>query len=262
MDCEKYLELLSARLDGVLTGEEERALEAHLAVCPECRALADHLAQLRDGFSGLEEREAPEGFAQEVMERIRAEEPKKVIPLFKRPQLRALAGLAACLVLAVGLYGASRPRHLDKTEKIDMAVRGFSRGAQVESEEFPQVNASLVDPESADIPRIAAYSASEPPASDMQKAAPEGQSAAEEWEEFDQLLILDRMPEGAKELMEGTTVAVFRDPETGVSTYYGLTPETLAGIEELAYQQGLIPGTSASSPAGERCALRILETGS
>ena len=36
MSCDKYLELLSARLDGALTGEEERELEEHLAICPGC----------------------------------------------------------------------------------------------------------------------------------------------------------------------------------------------------------------------------------
>ncbi len=93
------------------------------------------------------------------MDRIRAEEPKKVIPLFKRPQVRALAGLATCLALVVGLYGASRPRSLGETVKMDMEVRSFSQDAQVESEENPQVNASPADPELAAAPQIAAYAA-------------------------------------------------------------------------------------------------------
>lgn len=42
------------------------------------------------------------------MDRIRTEAgEKKIIPLFKQPRFRALAGLAACAALAVGLYGAS-----------------------------------------------------------------------------------------------------------------------------------------------------------
>ena len=36
--CERYTDLISARLDGELTGEEERELEAHLACCPACRS--------------------------------------------------------------------------------------------------------------------------------------------------------------------------------------------------------------------------------
>ena len=38
MSCDKYLELLSARLDGALTEEEERELEGHLSRCPAVRA--------------------------------------------------------------------------------------------------------------------------------------------------------------------------------------------------------------------------------
>ncbi len=81
--------------DGALTQEEERELSEHLARCPSCWEMREQLSALRDGFGELEESEAPEGFTQGVMERVRAEEKPKVIPLFKRPQFRALAGLAA-----------------------------------------------------------------------------------------------------------------------------------------------------------------------
>ena len=39
MNCEHYLELMSAALDGECTAEERRALDSHLAVCPECAEL-------------------------------------------------------------------------------------------------------------------------------------------------------------------------------------------------------------------------------
>ena len=94
MDCDRYSELLSARLDGALTEAEEQELEEHLAAC---RAAGAQLAALQAGFAEVEDIPAPEGFTQGVMDRIRAEEPKKVIPLFKRPQVRALAGLAASI---------------------------------------------------------------------------------------------------------------------------------------------------------------------
>ena len=44
MEHDRCLELLSARLDGPLTGGEERELEDHLRTCPQCRALAEQLA--------------------------------------------------------------------------------------------------------------------------------------------------------------------------------------------------------------------------
>lgn len=106
--CERYTVLLSARLDGELTLEEEQALEAHLDQCPDCRALASRLTAIHSAFPELEEVPAPENFAKGVMDRVRwSEEAKpKVIPLFRRPQFKAMAGLAACFVLCLGVYQA------------------------------------------------------------------------------------------------------------------------------------------------------------
>ena len=129
MDCQRCCELLSARLDGELTGEEERELEAHLKECPGCRTLAEQLSGLHEDFSALEEVPAPQGFAQGVMDRIRAEEQKKVIPLFRRPQFKAVAGLAACLVLCAGLYGAGQLNLAGQTGGADGAVTRQTGGS-------------------------------------------------------------------------------------------------------------------------------------
>ena len=105
VDDGKYLELLALSLDGELSEEERQELEK-VSGHEEVEA---QLAALQAAFCELEEIPAPEGFAQGVMERIKAETPKdRTIPLFPRPQFRALAGLAACAVLAVGLYGTAR----------------------------------------------------------------------------------------------------------------------------------------------------------
>ena len=74
--CERFEELLSQRLDQPLPPQEERELEDHLARCSRCRALAEDLEQLCGQFACLEELPAPEGFAQGVMDRIRALEPE------------------------------------------------------------------------------------------------------------------------------------------------------------------------------------------
>lgn len=156
MSCDKYLELLSARLDGALTQDEERELEEHLSVCPDCRAAGAQLAALRGAFHELEDIPAPEGFARSVMERIRAEKPQKVIPLFRRPQLRALAGLAACAVLAVGLYGTVHSQQ-KSADGYDLMVRSFSQDAAAEDE---NAAACEVLPAQADLgDSDAAYSA-------------------------------------------------------------------------------------------------------
>ena len=103
--CERFLPLLSAQLDGELSQEEERELQEHLEQCPACRELWEELSAIHDAFPALEQLSAPPGFAQGVMDRIRVQEERpKVIPLFRRPALRAAAGLAACVVLCLGIY--------------------------------------------------------------------------------------------------------------------------------------------------------------
>ena len=244
--CDRYYELLSARVDRELTRDEAEEVELHLAGCAQCRIVWEQMEEAREAFAHLEEVPAPEGFAQGVMERVRVvESEKKVIPLFKRPQVRALAGLAACLVLVVGLYGASRPRNLDvKGEIMDMTVRGFSRDA--------------ASGELEDAPQIAAYTA--PEDNEMQKAAPNpaADGLSSDWADAEVTLILDRLPQGAEEVLP-PDAAVIYDEEAGGDVYTWLTTEELAAIEKLAFEQGMIAGTTEifPSPTGARCALIV-----
>ena len=107
MNCEQMTLLMSAWLDGELSEAEEKQMKEHLEQCAECRALMEQLQALHTSFSDLEEIPAPEGFADSVMERIARESKPKVVPLFKRPQIRSLAALAACAALFVG-FGSMR----------------------------------------------------------------------------------------------------------------------------------------------------------
>ena len=115
MNCEQMTLLMSAWLDGELSEMEERQMKEHLEQCPECRELMEQLQALHTSFSDLEEIPAPEGFADSVMERIARESKPKVIPLFKRPQIRALGALAACAALFVG-FGSIRMGGSAKSE--------------------------------------------------------------------------------------------------------------------------------------------------
>lgn len=102
MNCEQMTDLLWAFLDGELTEQEELQVKAHLEQCADCRALLEQLQTLHTSFSDLEEIPAPAGFAEKVMDNIKAQSRPKVVPLFKRPQMRAVMGLAACAVLCIG----------------------------------------------------------------------------------------------------------------------------------------------------------------
>ena len=110
-DCERYEELCSCALDGALTKNEKRELEAHLAECPACRAYMEDLRAMKSLWKGLET-PAPEGLHEQIMEQIMAEQGANVVPLPEKkkhrpPVFTMLAALAACVMLAVtgGLNG-------------------------------------------------------------------------------------------------------------------------------------------------------------
>ena len=99
MDCEKYLERMSAALDGECSAEERRELDSHLAVCPRYaalfKALSDQSAALRELDC-----EPPAGLTQRIMANLpEQKKPGKVI------HWKRWGSLAACLILvaAVGI---------------------------------------------------------------------------------------------------------------------------------------------------------------
>lgn len=105
MDCKQAVEAVSAALDGELTAAEQAALEAHLSVCPACRALAEDLSVLNAALTENEPAPPPE-LADRVMARI-AEE-NRVVPISarRRPGRRrwmSLAAAAALVMCAGGL---------------------------------------------------------------------------------------------------------------------------------------------------------------
>lgn len=114
MDHGAYKEMLSALLDGELGGAEREAALAHLAACADCRAYFEELTALRAALDGLEEFDAPEGFAAGVTARLRAGDadarpkaenastaPKAVKTRAVRRRYAALAACAAVVLLAV-----------------------------------------------------------------------------------------------------------------------------------------------------------------
>lgn len=104
--CEEYAALLDLFVDGELPAEEMKRVENHLAECRGCRAYVDDALAIRAAFPDVEDTEVPEGFAQDVMERVRAASVKdeKLVELRRRGIRRWMgtaAALAACCALVV-----------------------------------------------------------------------------------------------------------------------------------------------------------------
>ena len=116
--CENFAALLDPFVDGELSPDEIARVQAHLDGCPACRAYADDALAIRASFPDAEDTPVPDGFAESVMARIRAEAASQAeaAPQKKtsRPWLKALASLAACC--AIVLLAAPMFSHSSKTE--------------------------------------------------------------------------------------------------------------------------------------------------
>ena len=102
MRCEAARELLSEKLDGALTPEQERALAQHLEVCPDCRRIFAAYQQLDADLAGMAA-EPPAQLKTGVMAQI-AGIPQMQTVRKKRPLwgVGTLAAAAAVLALLIG----------------------------------------------------------------------------------------------------------------------------------------------------------------
>lgn len=94
--CEAYGAALSAFVDGELDEQERGELLAHVEHCPNCRDALSELMILHTMFEELPELDAPDGFAERVLDRVHAEERAK-----KRSRRAWPRVLAACFALVV-----------------------------------------------------------------------------------------------------------------------------------------------------------------
>ena len=101
--CAEYQELISAMLDGELTAEETAEVEAHIAVCEECKAMYEAFAAV----SGMETAEVPDTLHEKVMTKVTAAQ-KAFKTQNNLVRLRPILTTAACLVVVVGTLFAVR----------------------------------------------------------------------------------------------------------------------------------------------------------
>lgn len=104
MNCNDYLLLLSAHIDGMNTQQEETKLQAHLKSCEDCRVLLNEMTK-NDSILKSDQIEVPSGLTEKIMTEVRRTKKNK------RPFYISLAasGLAAAAVLAVAFSGKVTP---------------------------------------------------------------------------------------------------------------------------------------------------------
>lgn len=134
-DCLKYQEMISAMLDGELTSQQQRELEEHLALCPECRAMHTAFLSLSEAI-GEDSIPAPAGLHDKIMTGVKAVEKKNkrsnVFTLL-RPYMTA----AACLVVIVAAVLAARESGLlGGMTKSDAAMDAKTESVTMETESY------------------------------------------------------------------------------------------------------------------------------
>lgn len=73
MTCSDIQNRLPAYEEGLLSPEETREIESHLASCGSCRKTLEDLKKASTLVRGIKEVEPPSGFKQEIMDRVREE---------------------------------------------------------------------------------------------------------------------------------------------------------------------------------------------
>ena len=142
---QRYIDLISAVLDGEAAPAEAAELMDHLSACPACQAAYEQTLALRDAFLGWEEPEPPGDLAAAVMSRVR-QEPRRAprrrsVPLY----LRRFAAAAACLALI--LLGA-RLLPLQPAPSPEEGVALASDGVSAEAHDVEPEDGSTPAPRS------------------------------------------------------------------------------------------------------------------
>ena len=83
MKCSEYQNLISAYADDMLTPEEKQELEKHLKKCPACQAEYEVLVEIQKMCQSIEDVDLPERFHEEMMTKIRVEQPQTKMHVIK-----------------------------------------------------------------------------------------------------------------------------------------------------------------------------------
>lgn len=108
MNCEAVREMLWAYLEQETTAEEAEKIEKHLAGCAECRAEMEAQKAIMETLASLPDEELPEGYHEELMQKLRAEAAPDVVPFpqkKKQPMWKQWGMVAAAVLVVVAAGG-------------------------------------------------------------------------------------------------------------------------------------------------------------
>lgn len=103
MNCIDVQVMLSVYIDGECTQQEQEEIKAHLEQCEKCREEFNALKALLSKLNDIKEFEVPEGFHQELMQKLQPMMPSNKSKKKWYANLRQFSAIAAGLVLIVTL---------------------------------------------------------------------------------------------------------------------------------------------------------------
>ncbi len=145
--CNEYTELISAALDGALSPDQRKELEAHLASCPECAALFKELSALHAALEDLPSVEPPAQLKARIMEAVAAE---KVVPFAPRKNDRPShrwRWLTSAAVLAIVLLGTWSWKPWEMTAQTRQPAPAAGTGASARQDALAGEEKEAVPPE-------------------------------------------------------------------------------------------------------------------
>ena len=159
MTCEELNGLLDRLMDGELTEDERRAMDAHGAECPECAGQIRATLQMKALFEEMEpEVDVPlaaqaswrSAVREEAQKSKAAQVPQKAD---RRRLIRWIGSAAAAVVVLVGvglaLNGSLSPRKANDTVMLAETAGGAAAKSVAASEAAPEVGVIETDGESA-----------------------------------------------------------------------------------------------------------------
>ena len=217
--CEKYAAALSAFADGELDGAGRAELLAHIEHCEACRDYLSELMIMHTVLADMPELQAPQGFAEKVLERVHEDE--RIRRHHRRAIPRVLAACAALVVISAAAlrftrsggaagYDAEASADTAASESCQMA------GAQREDENSYTYTYSAVQKDGSQ------YSARYEPDGELATDAPAAGDADGSPEKPEYLTVcVDAQT--AVDFLAGRGMAVYSETEESVS--FLVTPE-------------------------------------
>lgn len=122
---DRIVDYMHAYLDGDISLDEERELKSHLEQCGECRSVMSGLSEAVAFMKSASPVQAPEGFADRVMERLPKEKKQAGINRWLRSHPFLTAAAMFLLLMSASLFsGFGNDQQFSVTKQPNLVIEG------------------------------------------------------------------------------------------------------------------------------------------